>query len=78
MWFWTVKTYMVCGDTSGEYRRGTGLTYMSSSGIFPALSMRPGVEELLGRAAERTETEIINRNHQQRVSTHAVLLLLLF
>ena len=39
------------GDVSGECS-GIGDTHMSSKGIFPTLSIRPGVDVLLGNAAE--------------------------
>ena len=47
-------TYIAKGDTSGVCK-GSGDTHISSSGILPALSMRPGVEELRGKAAAGQE-----------------------
>ena len=44
-------TYIDAGDVSGECN-GMGDTHISSKGIFPALSIKPGVEVLLGNAAE--------------------------
>ena len=47
-------THIAKGDTSGVCK-GSGDTHISSSGILPALSIRPGVEELRGKAAAGQE-----------------------
>ena len=44
-------TYIDTGEVSGVCN-GKGETHISCSAIFPALSTSPGVEELLGSAAE--------------------------
>ena len=45
---------MLRGDISGVCR-GIGDTHMSSNGIFPALSIKPGVDVLRGKAAGNGE-----------------------
>ena len=41
------------GDvSSGDGSNGIGDTHISSNGIFPALSIKPGVDVLLGSAAK--------------------------
>ena len=47
-------TYMeAAGDvSSGDGSNGIGDTHISSNGIFPALSIKPGVDVLLGSAAK--------------------------
>ena len=49
---WKHCTYIEAGDVSGDLS-GIGDTHISSNGIFPALSIRPGVEVLLGSAAKK-------------------------
>ena len=44
-------TYIDTGEVSGVCN-GKGETHISCNAIFPALSTIPGVEELLGSAAE--------------------------
>ena len=44
-------TYIEAGDVSGDLN-GMGDTHISSNGIFPTLSIKPGVEVLLGSAAK--------------------------
>ena len=45
-------TYMEAGDVSSGDGNGIGDTHISSNGIFPALSIKPGVDVLLGSAAK--------------------------
>ena len=47
----TQLTYIDAGDVSGDLN-GIGDTHISSNGIFPTLSIKPGVEVLLGSAAK--------------------------
>jgi hypothetical protein len=46
------KSYPESGETLSAVLSGKGDTHMSSSGILPMLSTRPGVEVLRGNAAE--------------------------
>ena len=46
------STYTEAGEVSGVCK-GIGETHISSNGIFPTLSTNPGVEVLLGNAAEK-------------------------
>ena len=48
----TQLTYIDAGDVSGDLN-GIGDTHISSNGIFPTLSIKPGVEVLLGSAAKK-------------------------
>ena len=43
---------MEAGDVSSGDGNGMGDTHISSNGIFPALSIKPGVDVLLGSAAK--------------------------
>ena len=45
-------TYIEAGDVSSGEGNGIGDTHISSNGIFPALSIKPGVDVLLGSAAK--------------------------
>ena len=45
-------TYMEAGDVSSGDGNGIGDTHISSNGIFPTLSIKPGVDVLLGSAAK--------------------------
>ena len=47
-------TYIEAGEVSGDLN-GIGDTHMSSNGIFPTLSIKPGVEVLLGSAAKKKQ-----------------------
>ena len=47
-------TYIEAGEVSGDLN-GIGDTHMSSNGIFPTLSIKPGVEVLLGSAATKEQ-----------------------
>ena len=50
-------TYAASGDFFSEVYKGNGETHMSSRGIFPMLSTRPGVDVLLGRAAGKIQNK---------------------
>ena len=56
--FFQDKSYPESGDTFSVVQRGSGDTHMSSKGIFPMLSTRPGVEVLRGNAAEKDEENV--------------------